>query len=140
MKQVLTNLKPTRFEDIVAVNALYRPGPMAYIPVYINRKNNREQISYPHPDLAPILEKTYGVLIYQEQIMQIAHQIAGFTLGEADILRRAVSKKDQAVMDKQKETFIRGCIRKGYAKQVAEQIFSWIVKFSNYGFNRSHAV
>ncbi|HLR40535.1 MAG TPA: DNA polymerase III subunit alpha [Virgibacillus sp.] len=140
MKQVLTNLKPTTFEDIVAVNALYRPGPMAYIPVYIDRKYNREKITYPHPDLMPILEKTYGVLIYQEQIMQIAHQIAGFTLGEADILRRAVSKKDQAVMDEQKEAFIHGCVQNGYERKVAKQMFAWIVKFSNYGFNRSHAV
>ncbi len=140
MKQVLTRLKPTSFEDIVAVNALYRPGPMEYIPVYINRKNNKEEVTYPHPDLAPILEKTYGVLVYQEQIMQIAHQIAGLPLGEADILRRAVSKKDETVMAEQKEAFICGCLRNGYTEQVAKEIFLWIVKFSNYGFNRSHAV
>lgn len=140
MKQVLTNLKPTNFEDIVAVNALYRPGPMEYISVYINRKNNREKITYPHPDLEPILRKTYGVLVYQEQIMQISHQIAGFTLGEADILRRAVSKKKPDVMEEIKEKFIRGCMQNGYEQTVAKQIFSWIVQFSNYGFNRSHAV
>lgn len=140
MKQVLMNLRPTTFEDIVAVNALFRPGPMAYIPVYIDRKNHREKITYPHPDLKPILEKTYGVLIYQEQIMQIAHQIAGFTLGEADILRRAVSKKNQTVMEEQREAFISGCMQNGYEREIAKQIFKWIVKFSNYGFNRSHAV
>ncbi|WHX27734.1 DNA polymerase III subunit alpha [Virgibacillus halodenitrificans] len=140
MQQVLKRLKPTEFEDLVAVNALYRPGPMDYIPTYINRKHRMEETTYPHPDLAPILSKTYGVLVYQEQIMQIAHQIAGFTLGEADILRRAVSKKQQEVMGEQKEAFIKGCLSNGYDKTVAEEIFDWIVKFSNYGFNRSHAV
>lgn len=140
MKKVLTELKPTAFEDIVAVNALYRPGPMDFIPTYINRKFKREKVVYPHPDLKPILEKTYGVLVYQEQIMQIANKIAGFSLGEADILRRAVSKKKQDVMDEQKEAFISGCLENGYDKTVAEEIFGWIVKFSNYGFPRSHAV
>ncbi|WP_106496929.1 DNA polymerase III subunit alpha [Lentibacillus sp. Marseille-P4043] len=140
MKQVLTRLRPTAFEDIVAVNALYRPGPMEYISTYIARKHKQEKIIYPHPDLASILEKTYGVLVYQEQIMQIAHKIAGFSLGEADILRRAVSKKQQGVMDEQKATFIKGCLANGYNQTVAEEIFAWIVKFSNYGFNRSHAV
>ncbi|HLR68449.1 DNA polymerase III subunit alpha [Virgibacillus alimentarius] len=140
MKQVLKNLKPTEFEDIVAVNALFRPGPMEYIPVYTKRKNKSEQVAYPHQDLASILEKTYGVLIYQEQIMQIAHQIAGFTLGQADILRRAVSKKNEIVMQEQREAFVRGCLQNGYERKIAEQIFMWIVKFSNYGFNRSHAV
>nr|GGG61778.1 DNA polymerase III subunit alpha [Virgibacillus oceani] len=140
MKQVLNRLKPTLLEDIVAVNALYRPGPMEYIPTYIARKHGRENISYPHPDLAPILEKTYGVLVYQEQIMQIANKFAGFSLGKADILRRAVSKKQQEIMDEQREAFIQGCMRNGYNRQVAREIFRWIVKFSNYGFNRSHAV
>ena len=140
MKQVLTRLAPTSFEDIVAVNALFRPGPMDFIPTYIARKHGKEKVTYPHPDLKPILEKTYGVLVYQEQIMQIANQIAGFTLGEADILRRAVSKKKQDVMDAQQEAFINGCINNGYEQHIAEEIFSWIVKFSNYGFPRSHAV
>ncbi|RKQ29900.1 DNA polymerase III subunit alpha [Oceanobacillus halophilus] len=140
MKQVLTQLKPDSFEDIVAVNALFRPGPMDFIPVYIARKEKREPVHYPHPDLKPILEQTYGVLVYQEQIMQIAHRIAGFTLGQADILRRAVSKKKQNVMVEQKEAFIKGCLHRGYDRSVAEEIFSWIVKFSNYGFPRSHAV
>ncbi|RDW16328.1 DNA polymerase III subunit alpha [Oceanobacillus arenosus] len=140
MRGVLKALKPTSFEDIVAVNALYRPGPMDFIPTYIARKHHQEQVTYPHPDLAPILEKTYGVLVYQEQIMQIANRIAGFTLGEADILRRAVSKKKQEVMDEQKEAFVNGCLHNGYERTVAEEIFSWIVKFANYGFPRSHAV
>ncbi|WP_087971898.1 DNA polymerase III subunit alpha [Oceanobacillus rekensis] len=140
MKQVLTRLAPTSFEDIVAVNALFRPGPMDFIPTYIARKHGKEEVTYPHPDLKPILEKTFGVLVYQEQIMQIANQIAGFTLGEADILRRAVSKKKKDVMDTQREAFINGCNNNGYDQYIAEEIFSWIVKFSNYGFPRSHAV
>ncbi|WP_077327455.1 DNA polymerase III subunit alpha [Virgibacillus siamensis] len=140
MKRVLRNLEPTRFEDIVAVNALYRPGPMEHIPEYIERKHGNAAVTYPHPDLESILGKTYGVLVYQEQIMQIANKLAGFTLGEADILRRAVSKKQQQMMDELKEKFIVGCSDKGYSVQVAEEIFQWIVKFSNYGFNRSHAV
>ncbi|GAB3791900.1 DNA polymerase III subunit alpha [Virgibacillus kimchii] len=140
MQNVLKQLKPTEFEDVVAVNALYRPGPMENIPIYIKRKHQEEQVNYPHPDLAEVLEKTYGVLVYQEQIMQIAYRMAGFSLAEADLLRRAVSKKQQAVMDDQREKFIDGCMRNGYEKSVGEQIFAWIVKFSNYGFNRSHAV
>src|SRR5699024_214220 len=140
MKNVLQRLKPSQFEDIVAVNALYRPGPMEYIPVYIERKRNIKPITYPHKDLEPILKHTYGVLIYQEQIMLIAHKIAGFPLGEADILRRAVSKKKHGLMEEQKSAFIDGCLKNGYSQQVAEEIFEWIVKFSNYGFPRSHAV
>ncbi|MFD1851912.1 DNA polymerase III subunit alpha [Oceanobacillus bengalensis] len=140
MKNVLTQLKPTAFEDIVAVNALYRPGPMDFIPTYIARKHKQEKVTYLHPDIKAILEDTYGVLVYQEQIMQIAHRIAGFTFGQADILRRAVSKKKQDIMEAQQEAFIDGCIASGYTKAVAEEIFSWIVKFSNYGFPRSHAV
>ncbi|WP_407269036.1 DNA polymerase III subunit alpha [Radiobacillus sp. PE A8.2] len=140
MQKVLTQLKPTTFEDIVAVNALYRPGPMEYIPVYIKRKHKEEQVSYPHQDLQPILEKTYGVLVYQEQIMQIANRFAGFSLGQADILRRAVSKKQLSIFNEQRAFFIKGCIAKGYKQEVAEQIFDWIVQFANYGFNRSHAV
>ncbi|WP_047985079.1 DNA polymerase III subunit alpha [Ornithinibacillus californiensis] len=140
MKQVLEQLKPNTFDDIVAVNALYRPGPMDFIPTYIERKHGLKKTSYPHPDLEPILKSTYGVLIYQEQIMQIAHHIAGFTFGQADLLRRAVSKKKQDIMDEQREVFLRGCLKNGYDKKVGEEIFAWIVKFSNYGFPKSHAV
>lgn len=140
MKNVLTQLKPDSFEDIVAVNALFRPGPMDFIPVYIARKDKREQVQYPHPDLESILKPTYGVLVYQEQIMQIAHKIAGFNLGQADLLRRAVSKKKPEVMQEQRAAFIEGCMKNGYSQSIAEEIFSWIVRFSNYGFPRSHAV
>lgn len=140
MQQVLRNLRPTSFEDIVVVNALYRPGPMEYIPTYIERKQNQHLVSYPHPDLEPILSSTYGVLVYQEQIMQVANKIAGMSLGEADILRRAVSKKQEQVLQEQKEKFVQGCVKNGYNRSVGEEIFTWIVRFANYGFNRSHAV
>lgn len=140
MQEALKRLVPTRFEDVVAVNALYRPGPMEYIPLYADRKHGRQPISYPHPDLEPILENTYGVLVYQEQIMQIASKFAGFSMGEADILRRAVSKKQSEVMQTQQEKFVQGCVKNGYRETVANEIFQWIVRFSDYGFNRSHAV
>lgn len=140
MTKVLTTLQPTEFEDLVAVNALYRPGPMEYISTFIARKNGTEKITYPHADVAPILEQTYGVLVYQEQIIQLANKIAGLTYGEADILRRAISKKDQHLMDEMKQVFLNGCINHGYSEEVAIQLFDWIVKFSNYGFNKSHSV
>lgn len=140
MRKVLKRLKPTEFEDIVAVNALYRPGPMDFIPDYIKRKHGLEDIQYLHEHLKPILRPTFGVLIYQEQIMQIANQIAGLTLGEADILRRAVGKKQKNLMDELQEKFINGCVNNGYEPALAEELFRWIIRFANYGFNRSHAV
>lgn len=140
MRSVLKRLKPTRFEDIVAVNALYRPGPMENIPLYIERKHKRHPVHYLHPDLEPILQTTYGVIVYQEQIMEIASTIAGFTLGEADLLRRAVGKKKKEVLDEEREHFVKGCIANGYDEQIANQMYDLIVKFANYGFNRSHAV
>lgn len=140
MRSVLKRLQPSHFEDIVAVNALYRPGPMENIPLYINRKHGVEAVTYPHPDLKPILENTYGVIVYQEQIMQIAAMMAGFSLGEADLLRRAVSKKKKEVLDKEREHFVQGALHNGYGKQTANEIYDLIVKFANYGFNRSHAV
>ncbi|WP_079479433.1 DNA polymerase III subunit alpha [Halobacillus salinus] len=140
MKHVLRRLKPSHFEDIVAVNALYRPGPMEYIQTYVNRKHGREEVEYPHPEVRPILESTFGVLVYQEQIMQVAQKVAGYSLGQADLLRRAVSKKQEDVLQEQRQEFIQGCLSKGYNENVANLLFDWIVKFSNYGFNRSHAV
>lgn len=140
MRSVLKRLKPNRFEDIVAVNALYRPGPMENIPHFIERKHGRERVIYPHPDLEPILENTYGVIVYQEQIMQIAAKMAGFSLGEADLLRRAVSKKQKEVLDRERAHFIAGAERKGYPSSTANHIYDLIVRFANYGFNRSHAV
>lgn len=140
MRNVLTQLKPTDFEDIVAVNALYRPGPMANIPSYINRKHGKEKVRYPHPDLADILKPTYGVIIYQEQIMQIASKFAGFSLGEADLLRRAVSKKKRDVLDQERNHFVQGAKKNGYDEKVANNIYDLIVRFANYGFPRGHAV
>ncbi|MGE6259336.1 DNA polymerase III subunit alpha [Heyndrickxia sporothermodurans] len=140
MRNVLKRLKPTEFEDIVAVNALYRPGPMENIPLYIDRKHGIEQIVFPHSDLEPILNKTYGVIVYQEQIMQIASRMAGFSLGEADLLRRAVSKKNKDVLDQERIHFVSGATKKGYDVKTADEIYDLIVRFANYGFNRSHAV
>lgn len=140
MRNVLRNLKPTNFEDIVAVNALYRPGPMENIPIYIDRKHKRTAINYIHPDLEGILYPTYGVIIYQEQIMEIAAKMAGFSLGEADLLRRAVGKKKKEVLDKERGHFVEGCLKKGYDEKIANEVYDLIVKFANYGFNRSHAV
>lgn len=140
MRQVLRKLKPTDFEDIVAVNALYRPGPSQFIDQYIRRKHQEEAVRYPHPDLEPILRTTYGVLIYQEQIMQIAVKMAGYSLGQADILRRAVSKKKRTLLEQQQHAFYTGCLANGYSQEIAARIFDLIVRFANYGFNRSHAV
>ncbi|QNF26478.1 DNA polymerase III subunit alpha [Metabacillus elymi] len=140
MRSVLKRLKPTSLEDIVAVNALYRPGPMENIPLYIERKHQKSSVHYLHPALEPILHSTYGVIVYQEQIIEIASTIAGFTLGEADLLRRAVGKKKKDVLDKEREHFVKGCKSNGYNEQVANNVYDLIVKFADYGFNRSHAV
>ncbi|HAQ08207.1 MAG TPA: DNA polymerase III subunit alpha [Bacillus bacterium] len=140
MRKVLTKLEPTRFEDIVAVNALYRPGPMENIPLFIDRKHGRQPIDYYHKDLEDILGNTYGVIVYQEQIMQIASKMAGFSLGEADLLRRAVGKKKKEVLSQERDHFVNGALRKGYDTQTANIIYDLIVRFANYGFNRSHAV
>lgn len=140
MRRVLQQLQPNHFEDIVAVNALYRPGPMEQIPKFIQYKHGLEQVTYPHPVLKQILEPTYGVIIYQEQIMQIASTLAGFSLAEADLLRRAVSKKKQEVLDEERIHFVKGAVSKGYDENVANEVYDLIVRFANYGFNRSHAV
>lgn len=140
MRNVLRGLKPNEFEDIVAVNSLYRPGPMEQIPTFIESKHGKRKIEYLHPDLKPILERTYGVIVYQEQIMQIASKLAGFSLGEADLLRRAVSKKNRDILDQERKHFVQGCLQNGYDETSAEKIYDLIVRFANYGFNRSHAV
>ncbi|WP_286229350.1 DNA polymerase III subunit alpha [Neobacillus mesonae] len=140
MRKVLRRLKPSCFEDIVAVNALYRPGPMENIPLFIDRKHGRIPIEYPLPELKPILENTYGVIVYQEQIIQIASKMAGFSLGEADLLRRAVGKKQKDVLDRERNHFIEGALTNGYETAAANEVYDLIVRFANYGFNRSHAV
>lgn len=139
MKRYLRELKPTVFEDIIAMVALYRPGPMEWIPEYITGKHGEHKVSYLHPKLAPILEKTYGVAIYQEQVMQIARDLAGFTMGQADVLRKAMGKKIASLLAEQKEKFIEGCVKNGIYKELAEKVFSFIEPFAGYGFNRSHA-
>jgi len=140
IRRVLKEMKPTAFEDLVAVLALYRPGPMEQIPHFINRKKGTEIVQYPHTSLQKILEPTYGILVYQEQVMQAASEMAGFTLGEADILRRAIGKKNSDAIAAQKEKFVQGALSKGYKKEDAETVYDYIEKFANYGFNKSHAV
>ncbi len=139
MKRYLRELKPTEFEDIIAMVALYRPGPMEWITDYIAGKHKRKKVSYLHPKLEKILDKTYGVAIYQEQVMQIARDLAGFKMGQADILRKAMGKKIAQLLAEQKQKFIDGCVKNGIYKELAEQIFSFIEPFADYGFNRSHA-
>lgn len=140
MRNLLRQMKPSQFDDIVAAIALYRPGPMENIPIYLKRRNHQEKITYPLPEVEPILRSTYGIMIYQEQIMQIAQKIAGFSLGKADILRKAVSKKETKLMASMREEFIAGCIHNGYQQQKAEELYNLIEKFANYGFNKSHSV
>ncbi|WP_026676573.1 DNA polymerase III subunit alpha [Fictibacillus gelatini] len=140
MRRVLQQLKPTEFEDIVAVNALYRPGPMQNIPTYIAVKHGKKNVQYLHPDLEPILRSTHGVIVYQEQIMKIASTMAGFSLGEADLLRRAVGKKKREILDRERTHFVTGCLNKGYDEKTANDLYDLIVRFADYGFPRSHAV
>jgi len=139
MRDVLRRLKPDRFEDIIAVVALYRPGPMDNIPSYIKRKHGQEKPDYLHPKLEGILKETFGIMIYQEQVMQIAQELSGYSLGGADLLRRAMGKKIQAEMDAQKKIFIDGATANGVAAAKSEQIFDQVAKFAGYGFNKSHA-
>ncbi|MBI5037912.1 MAG: DNA polymerase III subunit alpha [Candidatus Kerfeldbacteria bacterium] len=139
MKRYLKQLKPTEFEDIIAMVALYRPGPMELIPDFIDGKHGRKQLTYLHPKLQPILEKTYGIAVYQEQVMQIARDLAGFTLAEADVLRKAVGKKIKALLDEQRDKMIQGMIKNEIPRSTAEHIWQFIEPFARYGFNRAHA-
>lgn len=139
MRRYLKELKPTELEDIIVMVAAYRPGPMEFIPSYIARKNGKEKVEYLHQKLEPILKSTYGVAIYQEQVLKIANQLAGFTIGEADILRKAVGKKIKKLLDEQSEKFINGMISNGINNATAEKIWHFIEPFARYGFNRSHA-
>lgn len=139
MRRVLKDMKPSSFEDIISVLALYRPGPMEFIPNYIQAKHGAIEVRYPHPDLEPVLKDTYGIIVYQEQIMQIASRMAGFSLGEADLLRRAVSKKKREVLDRERGHFVAGSINKGYTEAEADVVYDMIVRFADYGFPRAHA-
>ena len=139
MRDVLRNLKPDTFEDIIAVVALYRPGPMGNIPSYIRRKHGKEEAEYPYPNLEGILKETFGIPIYQEQVMQIAQELSGYTLGGADILRRAMGKKIKKEMKQQRQTFVDGAVARGVPEAKASDIFDQVEKFAGYGFNKSHA-
>jgi DNA polymerase-3 subunit alpha len=139
MRDALRKLKPDSFEDIIAMNALYRPGPMDNIPRYINCKHGIEQPEYLHPLLEPILKETYGVIVYQEQVQQLAREIAGYSLGGADLLRRAMGKKIKSEMDAQREIFIEGAGKRGISQKLATTIFEQVAKFASYGFVKAHA-
>jgi len=139
MREVLKQLKPNKFEDIIALVALYRPGPMQNIPTYINRKHEKEKIDYIHPMLENVLKETYGVIIYQEQVMQIAQTLSNFSASKADILRKAMGKKKSVEMERQKKDFISGAINNKISKDQAIYIFQLVEKFAQYGFNKSHA-
>ena len=139
MRRVLRALKPTCIEDIIATNALYRPGPMQHIPEFVAAKAGKAPVHYLHPILEPILAPTYGVLVYQEQVMRIAHDLAGFSLGQADLLRRAMAKRDSVVLKAQRDRFVEGAVRNGVDASVADQVFALIVPFGAYGFNKSHS-
>lgn len=140
MTHFLEKLKPSSFDDLVASLALFRPGPMQNIDSFIKRKEGKEKVNYLHPDLEDILKDTYGIIVYQEQIMQILSRIGGFSFAESDNIRRAMSKKKKEVIEEAQEKFINGAIKKGYKKELAEQIYDLILKFANYGFNKAHSV
>ncbi len=139
MKKELRRLKPERFEDLIALNALYRPGPMQMIPDFIKRKHGLIQVKYPHPVLEEILKETYGVIVYQEQVMQIASRMAGFSLGEADILRKAMGKKIASAMQSMRHKFIEGAKRNRISEKTAVQVYDLMKQFAQYGFNKSHS-
>lgn len=140
MQEYLRKLKPTNLNDLAVMNALYRPGPMEMIDDYIDRKHGRKPVEYIHPKLEPILKETFGIVVYQEQVMQIANQIAGFSLAKADLMRRAMGKKDKELMAKQRDEFIEGAVKNRVNRKTAEAIFDMLERFASYGFNKSHAV
>ncbi len=139
MRKYLRLLKPDSINDLIAMNALYRPGPMKFIESFINRKHGREEVKYPHPYVEDILKETYGIALYQEQVMLLAQKLAGYSLGEADLLRRAIGKKDMHAMERHRETFIERAKKKGISEKVAREVFEIIAKFAEYGFNKSHS-
>jgi DNA polymerase-3 subunit alpha len=139
MREYLSKLKPTNVEDIIAMNALYRPGPMENIPTFIGRKHGEIELAYDHPKLEPILKTTYGIMVYQEQVMRITRDLAGFSLGQADLMRRAMGKKKPEEMAKMKKDFILGCVENGVDKKIAEKLFADIEVFAGYAFNKSHS-
>lgn len=139
MKHLAKDLKPNKISDISAMVALYRPGPMDLIPLFLEGKSNLKKVKYLHPDLKPILEETYGVLVYQEQVMEIAHSLAGYKMAEADNFRMAMGKKKKELMKKEKEKFLKGCLSKGYKKSMVDALWNFMEKFAAYGFNKPHS-
>lgn len=139
MQKYLRQLKPDKFEDLIAMNALYRPGPMEYIPQFINRKHGREPISYDLADMEEFLAETYGITVYQEQVMLLSQKLAGFSKGDADVLRKAMGKKQKAVLDKMKDKFIKGCAERGHKQEICEKIWTDWEAFAQYAFNKSHS-
>jgi DNA polymerase-3 subunit alpha len=139
MQKYLRQLKPDKFEDLIAMNALYRPGPMEYIPAFVNRKHGREAISYDLPEMEEFLAETYGITVYQEQVMLLSQKLAGFSKGDADVLRKAMGKKQKAVLDKMKDKFIKGCGDRGHAPKICEKIWTDWEAFAQYAFNKSHS-
>ncbi len=139
-RDYLTRLKPKDINDLSAMNALNRPGPMDLIPDFIDKKYGKKEITYSHPNIEPILKETYGIIVYQEQVMQIVREVAGYSLARADIVRRAMGKKDEKLMREQEKEFINGAQKNGYEKKTAKEIFRLILKFADYGFNKSHSV
>src|SRR5213596_3506407 len=136
MREALRGLKPERLEDVIAMVSLYRPGPMELIPDFIERRHGRAKITYEHPAMEKVTRETYGIMVYQEQIMQIASEMGGFTMGEADTLRRAMGKKDRDLMAKQREKFLTGCAERGTTVGTAEHVWELMEKFAGYGFNK----
>ncbi|GAB5407897.1 MAG: DNA polymerase III subunit alpha [Balneolaceae bacterium] len=139
MRKHLQNLKPTDINDLIAMNALYRPGPMQFIPNYIERKHGREKVEYDHEDLIPLLENTFGIMIYQEQIMKVAQQMGGYSLGEADVLRRIMGKKKPELLPPEEEKFVKQAKELGYEEKTAKEVFDKMAMFAGYGFNKSHS-
>lgn len=139
MQKYLRQLKPDKFEDLIAMNALYRPGPMDYIPAFINRKHGREPIKYDLPEMEEYLAETYGITVYQEQVMLLSQKLAGFSKGDADVLRKAMGKKQKAVLDKMKDKFIQGCLKNGHDQAICEKIWTDWEAFAQYAFNKSHS-
>ncbi|HYG02883.1 MAG TPA: DNA polymerase III subunit alpha [Chryseosolibacter sp.] len=139
MQKYLRQLKPDKFEDLIAMNALYRPGPMEYIPKFINRKHGREEITYDLPGMDEFLAETYGITVYQEQVMLLSQKLAGFSKGDADVLRKAMGKKQKAVLDKMKDKFIEGCKNNGHEKSICEKVWTDWEAFAQYAFNKSHS-
>jgi DNA polymerase-3 subunit alpha len=140
MRRYIQELRPASVADLAAMVALYRPGPMQHIPTFCAAKHGRAQIKHPHPDLADILNETYGVIVYQDQVLLIAQKFAGYSLGEADIMRKAMGKKIATVMRAEKERFIAGAVERGYDEADAQQVFDLIEPFAGYAFNKAHAV